>query len=460
MAQFYPGCRECPHRDDTQTLSAKHVARMAETRGRVPPQTLFCDEGVEGIYPNDLRPEVVREMAIALGMSLRRRSTQGTTGATGVSPVLNQDVGNPLVVIAGDGRPVAGELVAGVAEGLRWAGCHVVDIGPASSACLTFAIDHLRASGGILVGHTGAQSHTAALKFWAAGPRPLSAGESLEGVQRIYREGTDRPTRDYGPIERFRADVPYLAAMVDHYHALRPLRFVLDTPSRPVARYIETLTEKTACRILPRRSGTGGLGGQVPADQAHFGVRIDGDGETCRAVDERGDEVSAEQLLLIVTDGWHRFSNRCGSATRGRGELDRPMDGDTDESLPLGPVNRPIQGNLLGLRPTGSRTGATRGSRTSATQEATIVLENESSEQLADAIRAHGWKIVRSDSRRAEMERTLREHNATLGGGPSGRFWYAPDGLPLPDALMTLTRLLVLLSRSDQPLSEVIVPDG
>jgi len=52
----------------------------------------------------------------------------------------------------------------------------------------------------------------------------------------------------------------------------------------------------------------------------------------------------------------------------------------------------------------------------------------------------------------------MRQHGAILGGGPSGRFWHAgyAAGPPLPDALMTLTLLLELLSRTDDPLSVVL----
>jgi phosphomannomutase len=52
----------------------------------------------------------------------------------------------------------------------------------------------------------------------------------------------------------------------------------------------------------------------------------------------------------------------------------------------------------------------------------------------------------------------MRQHGAILGGGPSGRFWHTgyAAGLPLPDALMTVTLLLELLSRTDDPLSAVL----
>ena len=50
----------------------------------------------------------------------------------------------------------------------------------------------------------------------------------------------------------------------------------------------------------------------------------------------------------------------------------------------------------------------------------------------------------------------MRSHDGLFGGGTAGRFWYDRDGLPLPDALTTLTLLLVLLSQSDRRFSEVL----
>ena len=65
-------------------------------------------------------------------------------------------------------------------------------------------------------------------------------------------------------------------------------------------------------------------------------------------------------------------------------------------------------------------------------------------------------RVVTSSPRRADLSAAMSEHGAPLGGGPSGRFWYSDAGFPSPDALMTVTRLLVLLSRSDEPLSAVL----
>ena len=351
-----------------------------------------------------------------------------------------------MVVIAGDGRPISCELVAAVGEGLRWAGCRVVDIGPATAACLTFAIDHLAASGGILVGNPGEKPQMVGLKFWAgraprgggyvqmpypptAGWRPLSAGGGLGTLEKVFRAGVDRPTRRYGPLRRFQAEVPYLAGLAGYYHALRPLRFVLESSCGALVGYLKKLTEPVACRIIECRSADkvgwveqsephlalepahrnrwaslrstqptpSRLAERIVAERAHFGVAVGDDGETCRLYDEQGRQVAAERLLLLVA------------------------------------------GHLLSERP-----------------QRTVVLEAETAAEVAEAIRAAGGRVALSGARRAEMAAAMQAHGGLLGGGPSGRFWYDSDGLPLPDALMTLTLLLVLLSQSDRTLSEVL----
>ncbi len=420
MARFYPGCRRCPNRDDTGQLSARRVRRLVETRPRGLRRPLFYDEGVRGTYLNDLDPGMARDVAAALGVCLQRGigdwglgMWEATPSAMGVglqgqspteSPPTTDWRRTPVVAIAGDGRPMTCELVAAVGEGLRWAGCHVVDLGPASAACLTFAIDHLQTSGGILIGNPDGRPQTVGLKFWAPGPRPLSAAVeemkkgdlTLDTLQQTYQAGVDRPTRTSGSLRRFQGQAPYLAGLSEHYHALRPLRLMLDTSCGPLAAYLEKLTEPVACRIISCRTW---LPEQVRTEKAHFAAIIHDDGETCRVLDEEGRGVAAEQVLLLLAR------------------------------------------ELLRREPQG-----------------TIVLEEGTAPAVAETVAAWGLQVVSSDPRRAAVQQAMHHHGAKLGGGPSGRFWFgfADGGPPLPDALMTLTRLLTILSQSDRRFSEVL----
>jgi len=404
LARFYPGCRQCRHRDDTGTLSQKQLRRLAETRPRGLTPPLFHEEGAGGVHGNQFTADVARDLAAALGTVLRRGLARGNNarpdGATD-DPADAPANRTPVVVLGSDGRPIGCELVAAVGEGVRWAGCHLVDAGPASAPCLALAVDHLKTDGGILLGNTDGRPHTASLKFWADGPQPLSAGGSLDVLERVYAAGVDRPTRTYGSLRRFQADVPYLACLSERYHALRPLCVVLHTTCNPLVGYLDRLTGPVACRIVPSRTDAGRLPELVLAEQAHLGVCIDDDGERCRVLDNLGRPVSDERLLWLVVR------------------------------------------HLLTENP-----------------RAVVVLEAETPPQVARRIETAGGQVVRSGARRSEMFAAMREHGARFGGGPSGRFWYDFNGTPLPDALTTLTLLLVLLSQSDRHFSEVLDRDA
>jgi phosphomannomutase len=383
LAAFYPLCRQCPHRDDTGTLSPRQIEQLQEVRAGHRPCSLFHAEGAGGVYLNDLAPAAARDIAAAFG--------QLFSEARCAAP-------KPAVVLAGDGRAITAELSAAASEGLRRGGCNVIDIGAATAACLAFAVHHLSAAGGMLVGNASEKPHRVGLQFWAAGPRPLSAGGSLEPVVQLYQSGIDRPSRRFGDLHRAAAEEPYLAALSECYHALRPLRIVIASASGPLLAYLQRLAAAVACQVIPCRVASGELPEQIRADAAHFAACVEGDGETCRMLDERGQAVPAERLLLLLARHYINTADR---------------------------------------------------------QPATIALESSTPAAVGRRIEQFGGRATMGGNRRAEMAAAMREQGAVLGGGPSGRFWHLAAGVPLPDALMTITRLLLLLSRSDEPLSAV-----
>ena len=425
LAAFYPGCRQCSHREDTGTLSPRQVEQWQEVVSHGSPRALFHDEGAGGVHLNELTPAAARNIATAFGVVLQRPAStlpspfgkgaeatvpifagtaaQPWSAKMGLSPSRQPNpqspIPNPSILLASDGRALTAELTAAVGEGLRFSGCDVIDIGPATAACLAFAVAHLNAAGGILVGNPSREAHWVGLQFWQSGSRPLSAGRPLEAIAAMHQAGVDRPARQYGFLSRAAADAPYLAAVGQHYHALRPLRIVVDSASGPLLKYLQQLTTKVACHVIPTRATRHELPQQVRADGAHFAVSVDGDGETCEVLDEQGRVVSAGQLL---------------------GLLVQSVLGDGQN------------------------------------QDVCVILEGETSPELTAQLERAGVGTVLSGVRRAELAAAMRQHDALLGGGPSGRFWHCIADVPLPDALMTITRLLVVLSRSDEPLSAVL----
>ncbi len=185
--------------------------------------------------------------------------------------------------------------------------------------------------------------------------------------------------------------------------------------------YLQKLTAAVACQVIPSRVAPGDLPEQVRADAAHFAACVDGDGETCRVLDERGRPVPAERLMLLLT----KQLLSCSTAAPGC-------------------ENRSAQPRAAVLHDSQHR-------------PATILLEPSTPPAIGRHIEQFGGRIViGGGGRRADMARAMRTHHATFGGGPSGRFWHVIAGVALPDALMTITQLLILLSRSDEPLSAVL----
>jgi phosphomannomutase len=123
---------------------------------------------------------------------------------------------------------------------------------------------------------------------------------------------------------------------------------------------------------------------------------IDGDGETCQLVDERGAWVDGGTFFLAL----------CRHACQAR-----PGVG--------------------------------------------IVLEPAAPSELHGALERLGARVIRGESTRQGMCERMKSAGAWLGGGTSGRYWYF--GPPaMSDALWSLSMLVSLLSQSDRPLSEVL----
>ncbi len=184
--------------------------------------------------------------------------------------------------------------------------------------------------------------------------------------------------------------------------------------------------------MLPRRDTPNRLAEQILSDGAHFAVLLDDDGQRCRLLDQNARTVAPERLLPLLA--------RCLITLNAEGEA----------------------AVFAGSLTSGSASARQRTARR-ATQPAPerpdflAVIETTTPGNVVQQIRAFGGRVVTSDPRRSEMERTMRQHDAILGGGPSGRFWYrASQRHFCADALITLTLLLRILSQSDRPLSEVL----
>lgn len=392
LAACYPACRECPHRHDVGGSTRGVVEVLQATERRVERASLFTDEGVRGIYLNELTRGVAAEMASAFASLLWECGGTGGQAARGTPSKRNvtRRVG-PTVVVGHDERPASPELVTGVASALRRMGCCVIDVGLVTRPMLWFAIDHLRADGGLHVTGAGCDPAWSGLDFVGAAALPISRGNGLQEIEVRFRSGVSRLSRHPGSQRMFLASVPYVAGLWKHFHALRPLRISLGCSSLPLRKVLDSIFEKLACRRVPV---------EIPVRARDVSDLHDAD---CRRIEQSVRRNRSDLGLLIDDDG-----QRCAWF---------------DEL-----------GNLIPPR----RVTALLGE---------IELEQHPENILVDEAAA--------GSTRGSISLAMRSQSALCGGGDSGRVWFA-DAYPICDAMLTLAKVLQALSRSDTPFSEAI----
>ena len=337
------------------------------------------------------------------------------------------------VAVAADGRWLTARLAAAAGEGLLRSGCRVVDTGASTVASLAMLIHRHRLDGGLLVGNSSGGPQIVSLKCWGPQGSPWSVGGGLDHVTALLATAPERGSRRSGGLERIDVAAEYRQQLAELFHGLRPLRLVLDTSSAPLLEQLRQLASSSACQIIPPRPPAVGklaasvqrkfksvrpaAGGQssaqapaadyraqraqrlreqVPEDGADFGLWIDGDGDTLELIDQLGQPVNTERLLLAL-------AARLSSDARSIG----------------------------------------------------VVLEADASHAAGRQLLSAGARTFESPSSRESMFGAMQRTGAALGGGPSGRLWFGEES-PRSDALRSLAEVLQLLSQGDAALSDVL----
>lgn len=420
LAAFYAKCRNCPHAPGAAPSSIANGTIVPELTPFGQASALFTAEGVRGRYLNDLTRSGAAEIAGAMASCLwdefvvppsggerlvmpitNNLPEGGTTNEEGIR-LLDLDRPGPCVVLAHDERPSSPDIVTGVGQSLRRMGCHVVDIGLATRPCFLFAVDHLRAAGGVFVTGGGCDPGWTGLDSLTRGSVPCSSGGQLDRIAARFNQGYSRVTRRPGFQRTFNAAVPYEADHWKHFHALRPLKIAFACPGRTLGDLFGRIFRKVACRLLPV---------ETPTRRRIFGDRTDPDvARTSQAVRKNGCDLG----ILIEDDG-----ERCTFF---------------DE-----------QGQIIAPR------AMARILLTVAAQEhpagGTFILPHEWTGDFPDAA-----SIFVADPTSENIAVAMRSHRAIFAADGRGRYWFAETS-PVCDALLTLVHLLQALSKSDTPFS-------
>ena len=240
LASYYPACRECAHRADARLLPAPIMRGWSEVLNRPEVAASFTAEGYEARSTGALTIDDVRAVALALGtVAWQSAAWRSRAAATSV----------PRVLLGGDGHWSTADLVHAASEALLWAGCRAVDVGAVTTPALACGAQARGCDAALWIGNATGMPHAIALRCFGGG-RPWSSPGELDAVRTLVASLPQRPKRGGGGVERAEVTEDYLAPLEPWFHALRPLRFVVDTTCEPWLASMNRLANRAACEIV------------------------------------------------------------------------------------------------------------------------------------------------------------------------------------------------------------------
>jgi phosphomannomutase/phosphoglucomutase len=361
------------------------------------PATIFRQYDIRGLVDEQLTPETAR----AVGQAYATFAWQRLGKA-------------PRVAVGRDNRPSGSRLAQGVREGIAAAGGSAVDVGELPTPALYFATKTLPVDGGIQV--TGSHNPPEFNGFKMVLTHDAVFGDDIQVLYRLINDGklVSKP----GGATSVHRDLlsAYRAAIVKRNAPLaRRVKVVVDCGNGVTSLVaVATLRELGAevVALFDESDGTfphhhpdptvlenlHDLQVAVNKEKAELGIAFDGDGDRIGAVDEHGEPVLGDQLLVLFgRDLVHRM---------GKGKP--------------------------------------------------VIFDVKCSEILPQMLKKAGLEPVMWKTGHSFIKQKMKEIGAPLAGEMSGHMFFGGDWYGFDDALFAAARLLAYVAREGGPLSKLL----
>ena len=350
------------------------------------PKSIFRQYDVRGLVGKELTADLAR----ALGRAF------ATVGWDRLGRA-------PVIAVGRDNRPSGGELADGMRRGIVEAGGSAVDVGIVPTPALYFAVNALGTDGGVQV--TGSHNPPEFNGFkLVLGGEAFHGAELLELWETIvaerWRTGAGRESSDGSILARYRE------AILSRHRLERTVRVVVDCGNGAGSLIAVSTLEGLGAEVTPLFCESDGtfpnhhpdptvpenlrdLQIEVRRTGAELGIAFDGDADRIGAVDETGEIVYGDQLLVILgRDAVRRF----GPGTP-------------------------------------------------------VIFDVKCSEVLPAALAQAGAEPVMWKTGHSLIKAKMKELHAPLAGEMSGHMFFGGDYFGFDDALFAAARLLEIVSR-------------
>lgn len=268
----------------------------------------FGTDGVRGVANEVLTPELAFKIGRCGGYVLTAQAAH-----------------KPKVVIGLDTRISGAMLESSLIAGLLSIGVNVVRLGVVSTPAVAYLTRKLGADAGVMISASHNPVADNGIKFFAHDGFKLSDQTENE-IERLMDESVDqlpRPTgTEIGSVvmeeDASRMFIDYLKTTVTHSFA--GLKIVLDCAHGAAFSIAPTVFKELGAEVITIGASPNGLNindgvgsthpeflrAEVLKQGADLGLAFDGDADRLIAVDDNGDEVDGDYILLILADALKR----------------------------------------------------------------------------------------------------------------------------------------------------------
>ncbi len=377
--------------------------------------SIFRLYDIRGVAGKEFSPEAIAEYERWYGPFPGINITLDIARAIGqaYATFMVRTYGAKRILVGHEARPFADDLNAAFVEGITLAGCDVDDAGVALTPLVYF--------GDAFFGYDGAVNITGShnvyffngFKMMGKAVYPIF-GDDLQTLRTMVEKEDFLVAEKPGTVQKRELYPAYAAYIHKQVHLERPLKIAVDTGNGSAGLFAEQFFRMLGCEVISLykeidatfpnhvpdpedRSSLVELAKIVVAEKADLGIGLDADGDRVGCLDEQGNYIDADLLLLLLAK------------------------------------------DVLSRHP-GKK----------------ILYDVKCSRLLATLIPQYGGVPLMHMTGHAPIKKTLHEDpDVILGGEVSGHMFFVENYFRMDDALYAAAQILQLASRTKAPFSSL-----
>ncbi|HHV17132.1 MAG TPA: phosphomannomutase/phosphoglucomutase [Gelria sp.] len=315
------------------------------------------------------------------------------------------------ILLGHDNRESSPAIKRIMTEALLSSGCNVIDLGMVITPVLYYAARYLNVPAGIMItaSHNPPEYNGCKLLLGDS----TIYGEQIQDIRRII-EKQNYFTGPRGSIKTLDISDAYARMISEKVSLKRKLKIVVDCGNGTASLFAPRIFRKLGCEVIElycesdssfpnhhpdpiNPANMEDLVEEVKRHQADLGIGIDGDGDRLGVVDEEGNLIWGDMLMILF---WR-------------------------DIMPRYPGSKAI-------------------------------VEVKCSQALIDEIERLGGEPIFYKTGHSLIKAKMKEINAIFTGEMSGHMFFADEYYGFDDAIYAGARLLALLSRSNKSLKEML----